>query len=165
MSTLGFRLLLTVVGATWALVCYQPPGAIADGPYRVDINSNIPGAEKITKVIKNTFVCRKIDNSVDLTSHPFGCQAETRINVCFGSKVSLAVDRAILEALYDVKDVEIVVDVAREDEGCNHTKRIYVGACTTSGQKPLTKEKWKALLDPKLSHEAFLELIEKDDKK
>lgn len=124
----------------------------------LSLNLKIPNSETVKKNLISSLAEKELLDKIVFDLFSSEKQPEF-VQVKFGSRVPLDIAQSILRAFDETPDIKITVAL-EEDVRYGGTQRVYIGSLTQRPGKPVTQDRLKSLLNPRLSLDEFHNMIQ-----
>jgi hypothetical protein len=132
--------------------------------YAICLNMSLPQANTLKDSLRKAIgASKRYRKEVVLVTFKPKDEAPVPIEVCVGGAVPLEIAQALLAELAKVADLPLAITVEAEPDEEGSPLQICVGSMVDRAKPAVTPEKMSQLLDPNLSQDEFLQLIEADD--
>jgi hypothetical protein len=129
--------------------------------YVVSLNMKLPHADGLRTSLRTVLARdKKYRKEIVLIGFSPQADAPTPIEVAIGNQVPLAVAQAVLAELAELPDFPLAITLETQPDDSGSPRHVTIGSIRATGKQSVPPETLKRLLDPQLTHPAFLQLIE-----
>lgn len=131
-------------------------------PYVLSINVKLPDADAARNQLAKQLLARKQLRLFVFEWFGADHDVPTRLNLVIGKNIPVAAAQAVIATFARDSSLPVYIHRKVADGDFGDTQRMYVGALRDRGEKPMTAEQIKALLNLRLNREELMQLIPED---